>query len=58
VNVNQSRDIQSSPSHEEWELRLQDWLGDACSPAEAAAVQMRLAACVHCAPLAVAAAFA
>ena len=50
--MNESRDIQSSPSHEEWELRLQDWLDGTCGPAEAAAVQTHLASCVHCVQLA------
>jgi anti-sigma factor RsiW len=42
----------SNAAHEEWELRLQDWLDGTASAAEAAAVQNHLAACSSCAELA------
>lgn len=38
-------------AHEEWELRVQDWLDGSASAAEAAAVQSHLAACPSCTEL-------
>lgn len=35
-------------SHEEWELRLQDWLDGVATPLEAAAVQGHMAVCTIC----------
>lgn len=35
-------------SHEEWELRLQDWLDGVATDAEALEVQRHMASCAHC----------
>ena len=42
----------SSATHEEWELRLQEWLDGAASADEAAAVQHHMASCASCTQLA------
>ncbi|MET0659274.1 MAG: zf-HC2 domain-containing protein [Steroidobacteraceae bacterium] len=42
----------STAAHEEWELRLQEWLDGTATAAEAAAVQNHLASCDSCTQLA------
>jgi anti-sigma factor RsiW len=51
--VNKHPEAQSrNAAHEEWELRLQDWLDGTASPTEAAVVEKHMASCADCTQLA------